>query len=124
MLKQLAAGIFAGAWLAMAGAAALAGEADVIAAQAVKTGERTYRISATIRHADTGWEHYCDRFDVLTVDGKVVGERILYHPHVNEQPFTRSLGGVKVEEGVGEVIVRAHDKVHGLGGRTVRIKLP
>jgi hypothetical protein len=43
---------------------------------------------------------------------------------VNEQPFTRSLGGVVIPDGVRAVIVRAHDKVHGHGGITVEVELP
>ena len=84
----------------------------------------TYSFAVTIRHGDTGWSHYADKFDVLTRDGKVLGTRVLYHPHVNEQPFTRSLGRVQVPLGVTEVIVRAHDKVHGDGKKTFTVKLP
>jgi len=62
---------------------------------------------------------------VVSLDGKTVyGERVLYHPHVSEQPFTRSLSGVAVPAGVREVIVRGHDKVHGLGGVEMRVVLP
>lgn len=100
-----------------------AGKADVIAAEAKRQSDGRYMVSATIRHADEGWEHYADRFDVMTADGKVIGERILAHPHVEEQPFTRSLGGVAVPDGVMELRVRANDKVHGLGGKEATIKL-
>jgi hypothetical protein len=48
----------------------------------------------------------------------------LLHPHETEQPFTRSLGGVRVPAGIKAVDVRARDKVHGLGGKTMRVKLP
>lgn len=62
---------------------------------------------------------------MVSLDGKTVyGERVLYHPHVSEQPFTRSLSGVAVPAGVREVIVRGHDKVHGLGGVEMRVVLP
>lgn len=108
--------------LGLAGPAA-AGEADVIAAEVKRHADGRYTVSATIRHGDEGWDHYADRFDVLTADGKVLGERVLAHPHVDEQPFTRSLGGVAVPDGVTELRVRAHDKVHGLGGQEVTIKL-
>ena len=103
--------------------AAAAGEADVIAAEAARTGSG-YRFDVTIGHADTGWDHYADRFEVLAPDGTVLGTRVLYHPHVEEQPFTRSLSGVSVPDGVTEVTVRAHDKVHGHGGREATVALP
>jgi len=51
----------------------------------------------------------------------VLATRTLLHPHENEQPFTRSLSGVRIPDGVTEVIVRAHDKVHGYGGAEMRV---
>ena len=57
-------------------------------------------------------------------DGAVLGERILAHPHVNEQPFTRSLSGVAIPNGITSVIVRARDLVHGFGGQEIAINLP
>lgn len=110
-------------WLVHANDGLLAGEADVIAATAEPNGEGRWTFSATIRHADTGWDHYADRFDIVGPDGVVLGERILHHPHVDEQPFTRSLRGVVVPDGITEVTVRAHDSVHGLGGAEITVKL-
>lgn len=104
--------------------AALAGEADVIAVEAWKEGVDRYSFAVTVRHADEGWKHYADAWDVVAPDGTVLGTRTLYHPHVDEQPFTRSLSGVAVPAGTTEVIVRAHDKVHGHGGKDFRVKLP
>lgn len=104
-------------------APAMAGEADVIAARAVAEADGRYRIEATLRHADQGWQHYADRFDVLTPDGRLLGSRTLHHPHVDEQPFTRALT-VEVPAGIDRVRVRGHDSVHGLGGATVELDLP
>lgn len=103
---------------------ALAGEVDVVEVAAHPSGEGTYRFDVTVRHADEGWEHYADKWDVVAPDGTVLGTRTLYHPHVDEQPFTRSLGNVAVPEGIGEVTLRAHDKVHGYGGATQTVTLP
>jgi hypothetical protein len=75
-----------------------------------------------VRHADTGWDHYANRWDVLAPDGTVLGTRTLLHPHENEQPFTRSLSGVSVPEGVRSVTIRANDSVHGEGGREVTVE--
>ena len=56
-------------------------------------------------------------------DGTVLGTRVLLHPNVAEQPFTRSLSGVEIPAALDHVTVRAGDKVHGYGGREVRLDL-
>ena len=100
----------------------LAGGADVVGAKALKTGN-TWRFDVTVRHADSGWDHYADGWRIYTPDGKELGYRELLHPHENEQPFTRSLGGVKVPDGVSRVIIRAHDSEHGTSGKEFVLKL-
>ncbi len=105
-------------------ATAYAGEADVVGAAVRMTGENTYSFDVTVRHADEGWHHYADKWDVVAPDGSVLGTRILYHPHEDEQPFTRSLSGVKIPESIHEVAVRAHDSVHAYGGKTVKLAVP
>ena len=102
---------------------AQAGEANVIAAKLSRTGIRVYKVDVTIRHGDEGWQHYVDKFDVIAPNGHVLGTRILYHPHVDEQPFTRSLTGLHIPGGIERVTIRAHDKVHGYGGRTVKLEV-
>ncbi len=99
--------------------AGYAGEADVIEVDVKQTGGDTYFFKVTVRHADEGWDHYADKWDVVAPDGTVLGTRTLYHPHVDEQPFTRSLSDVKISESITEVTVRAHDSVHKYGGETV-----
>ena len=103
---------------------ALAGEADVVDAKISKSGTGTYTISATLKHGDTGWDHYADGWDVLAPDGTVLGTRKLLHPHVDEQPFTRSLSGVAIPDGTEFVTIRARDSVHGGGGAEFRLDLP
>lgn len=49
------------------------------------------RVSVTLAHPDTGWDHYADGWRIEAEDGTVIGTRELLHPHVEEQPFTRSL---------------------------------
>lgn len=101
-----------------------AGEADVVAAEAISEGGGLWRFRVTVRHADTGWDHYADKWDVLAPDGTLLGTRTLLHPHVDEQPFTRSLSGVRVPADVRQVRLRAHDSVHGYGGEELTIDLP
>jgi uncharacterized protein YijF (DUF1287 family) len=99
------------------------GEADVVAVEASRAPDGSWRFDVTLRHADSGWDHYADKWEVLSPDSKVLGRRVLAHPHVNEQPFTRSLSGVKIPESIARVRVRAHDSVHGYGGKEVTLEL-
>ncbi len=103
---------------------AFAGKADVIDASASKAADGTYTISVTVKSDDTGWDKYADRWEVLTKDGKLLGTRILAHPHVDEQPFTREQSGIAVPAGIKAVTIRAHDKVEGFGGKEFQITLP
>lgn len=112
------------AFACLAPLAAAAGEADVVAAEATAMGDGSYRFDVTVRHTDTGWDHYADAWEVLAPDGTVLGTRTLLHPHENEQPFTRSLTGVAIPDGVTEVSVRAHDSVHGYGGTEAVVEVP
>jgi hypothetical protein len=54
----------------------------------------------------------------------VLGTRVLAHPHEDEQPFTREQSGIKIPADTKQVIVRAHDKVEGFGGKEVIVNLP
>jgi hypothetical protein len=87
---------------------------EVVAVTADKSGT-TWRFDVTLKHADEGWDHYADGWGIYLADGTELGYRVLAHPHVNEQPFTRSLGGVKIPDGTTSVIIRPQDKVHGVG---------
>jgi len=91
-----------------------ASEAEVVAAKASASGS-AYRFDVTIQHPDTGWDHYADGWQVELADGTALGFRELLHPHVNEQPFTRSLGGVAIPAGVTAVFIRARDSQHASG---------
>ena len=103
---------------------AWSGEADVIRAKVGKGSSGTYDFDVTIRSNDRGWDYYCDRFEVLGPDGKVLGVRTLYHPHETEQPFTRELYGVRIPAGVRKVTIRARHKPRGYDGETLTVELP
>ena len=102
---------------------AIAGEVDVIDVSIESQGDGKFLVNATLLHADTGWDHYANRWDVLDENGQVIGVRELAHPHVNEQPFTRSLR-LSIPENVKTITVRANDSVHELGGKTMDIAVP
>lgn len=61
---------------------------------------------------------------MLGPEDKVLGRRILLHPHETEQPFTRDLHGVRIAAGVTHVTVRARHKPWGYDGETKRVALP
>jgi hypothetical protein len=90
---------------------------------ATQTGN-TWRFDVTISHPDTGWDHYADGWRVLDMDGNELGLRVLVHPHVNEQPFTRSLSGVVIPEGTTQVQVQARDLPGGWNEGTTVVDLP
>ena len=77
---------------------------DMVAAEAVPEGSGIWRFLVTVAHGDTGWQHYADKWDVVAPGGTVLGTRVLLHPHEAEQPFTRSLGGVKIPAGLSASI--------------------
>ncbi len=102
---------------------ARAGEADVVAVEIARLAPGVWRFDVTVRHADDGWEHYADRWEVLAPDGAELARRVLAHPHDDEQPFTRGLPRVEGPAGLRSVVVRAHDSVHGHGGAEMTVRL-
>ena len=100
----------------------LAGEADIVDANVAC--QQSCRFTVTVQHADTGWDHYANRWEILSTDGKLLATRTLLHPHVDEQPFTRSLSNVQLPSGTQQVIIRAIDSKHGSGGVTLTLDIP
>ncbi len=98
--------------------------AQVLFVQATREAAGTWSFAVTVRHDDQGWKHYADRFQVVDPEtGAVIAERTLAHPHEDEQPFVRSLGGIRVPPGKAVVLVRARCNRHGFGGREIRVDL-
>jgi hypothetical protein len=83
----------------------------------------TWTVSTTLHHIDTGWEEYADAWRIVTVDGHVLATRVLYHPHVDEQPFTRSLNQVRLPPGLTTVFIEAHCKAHGWSNDRLQVYL-
>jgi len=102
-----------------------AGQADVLKVDIrPAAGGGRFDLDVTLRHADSGWDHYANRWEVVAPDGRVIATRVLAHPHVHEQPFTRSLSGVRIPAEFTWVRLRGHDLVHGHGGREVTLSVP
>lgn len=103
---------------------AFADDADVIEVAITNDGENSYSFRVTVFHRDTGWNHFANKWDIVDENGTIIGTRILHHPHVGEQPFTRALDGVVIPGSIKTVTIRAHDSVHGYGGRALKVELP
>jgi hypothetical protein len=101
-----------------------AGKADITDVKVTKHSEGTFTFEVTVNHADEGWDHYADSWEIRDQKGNLLATRTLHHPHVSEQPFTRSLSFVKIPAEIKEVTLRAHDSVHLYGGKTITIMIP
>lgn len=101
---------------------AVSGQARIVDVK-VTDNQGSFRFDVTLEHADTGWDHYADGWEVMSPAGDILGKRVLAHPHVDEQPFTRSLSGVRIPQGVNTVTIRAHDSVHGYNKEMFEVDL-
>jgi len=100
-----------------------ANEVEIVDVKTQQNKDNTWRFDVTLKHADEGWDHYANEWQVLAPDNKILATRTLYHPHVHEQPFTRSISGVKIPKDLSKVYIIAKDTVHGLSPRAVGIEL-
>jgi hypothetical protein len=97
--------------------------AQVEFVRATGDGNGNWRFDVTVRHNDQGWDHYADLWQVVDMQGAVLGERVLAHPHDTEQPFTRSQSGIKIPPETTRVTIRAKCNVHGFGGQEIMVDL-
>lgn len=102
---------------------AYANDVQILAAEFQNSGALSWSVSITLKHNDTGWKHYADNWRIVDNKGNILGNRVLMHPHVNEQPFTRGLGNVMIPERVKTVYVEAHDTMHGWTAKKLQIDL-
>ena len=90
-----------------------ANDINILAAAIIHQSHGEYLVNVKLEHHDTGWQHYADEWRLVDNKGNILGSRVLQHPHVHEQPFTRSLSNVKISSELETVYIEAHDKVHG-----------
>lgn len=109
--------------LLLAAGPSLADPAQVVGVAATESASG-WRFDVTLAHGDTGWDDYADGWRVELADGTVIGERPLVHPHVNEQPFTRSTSGVAVPGDAAQVFIRARTSVEGWADTVTAFPIP
>ena len=94
----------------------------VVNATAHNTG-MGWDFDVTLAHGDTGWDHYADGWEIVDAAGNTLGTRILHHPHVEEQPFTRSLAGVAIPDDIAQVYARARCNIDGWSDAVFQVTL-
>lgn len=100
-----------------------ASDAEIIKVKAEKTSAQKFNISVTLEHEDEGWEHYANAWRIYSAEGELIGERKLHHPHVKEQPFTRSLLGISFPRDHSEVTIVAVCSKTGESKKSYTLKL-
>jgi len=100
--------------------------ADVVNAIARRSDDGTWTFDVTISSPyESGWGQYSDEFQIISIsDDIILGTRSLAHPHPNEQPFTRSLGGIIIPNDLSMVSITARDSINGYCGEVLDLELP
>lgn len=89
----------------------------------IEPAAHRWTFHVTLKHDDTGWDHYADGWRIVDANGNELGMRKLWHPHEHEQPFTRTLSNVLVPKDKKIIFIEAHDKVHGWSKQRVKINM-
>ena len=121
---MIRAALLLGTTLALATGTGRADSPRVEAASAHRDAGGTWTVSVTLRHADSGWDHYANGWRLLAPDGRVLGKRDLTHPHVDEQPFTRDLTGIVLPAGLKEILIQPRCTMDGWVGMPTVLVLP
>ena len=97
---------------------------DVLGVEIQESSRGVFRFSVTLSSPYDTRERYADAWRILAPDGTQLGLRVLTHDHAYEQPFTRSLAGVSIPEGIHRVRVQGRDKKFGFGGKSLEVDVP
>ncbi len=100
-----------------------ANEVNILQASFSQHTSGLWSIKVTLKHDDASWKHYADDWRIVDEKGNILADRILVHPHINEQPFTRGLNNVKIPSNIKTVFIEAHDKVHGWSKNRLKVNL-
>ena len=90
---------------------------------ATRAANGSWCFGTSVLHNDEGWEHYANGWEIIDLEGNKLGSRKLNHPHVHEQPFTRSQCHISIPANTSKVIVRAKCNLHGFGGKAMLVEL-
>lgn len=101
---------------------ATANEVEIVNVMLEPSAHR-WTFHVTLKHDDASWDHYADDWRIVDAKGTEIGNRKLWHPHPDEQPFTRSLANVLIPNGTDIIYIEAHDKVHGWSKQRVKIDM-
>jgi len=102
---------------------AQAGSVTILAVDLRNSSGNWWTTNATIEHEDTGWEHYADSWRVVDERGNVLGTKVLRHPHVNEQPFTRGTADINIPKETDVIYIEAHDTQHGWSNKRLKVDM-
>ncbi len=102
---------------------ASAGDVAIQTVALYHQSQNEYAITVQLQHDDIGWEHYADVWRIMDDKGNILGTRTLLHPHVDEQPFARSLNNIKIDDAFETLYIEAHDTVHGWTQTRLKIDL-
>ncbi len=72
---------------------AYANEADVTNVVVTAEENGTYRFDVTVLHADTGWDHYADKWEVVLPDGAITATRTFSTPMSTSSPLPAACPG-------------------------------
>ena len=98
--------------------------AQVKFVSATRSANDNWSFSVTVRHDDDGWDHYADLWVIRDPEtGDILGKRVLAHPHVNEQPFIRSLFRVVLPHSQRFLEFSAKCTKHGFEGHRILVDL-
>jgi len=122
MKKHLIAGMLLFCSTIISSTSVYGNEVEVVDVKVTVAGGNQYRFEVTLEHEDENWEHFANRWEILDADGNILATRVLHHPHVYEQPFTRSLT-TKIPDNLKKVTIRGHDSVHAYGGVETSVPL-
>lgn len=115
--------LFFTCFLLSAYSSANANNVTVLAVAIIHQSQGEYLVNVKLQHQDTGWDHYADEWRLVDKQGNVLARRIMLHPHVNEQPFTRALNNVKLDDKLTMIYIEAHDTQHGWSNQKLEIDL-
>jgi len=98
-----------------------AGQVEIISVKLTKQAPM-WRVAITLRHADSGWDHYADGWRIVQSEtNKVLGTKTLL-PHAKEQPFSSAMK-VNIPDNVKHIYVEARDNIHGWSKQRVNVNM-